>query len=152
ESCTGTTERERWHVAERAPLLSVRELKKTYAGTTGPVEAVGSIPFDVHPGELVRIVGPAACDKNTLLQRLSGLLAPTSGSVRLDGTEVTAPPEKVALVFQDYGRSLYPWLTVRDNGALPLKARGVPRRERIGVVERALEEVDLGQAMNKYPW
>ena len=134
------------------PLLSVRELKKTYPGASGPVEAVGSITFDVRPGELVCIVGPSGCGKTTLLKCLSGLLPPTAGSVVLDGSEVTAPPAKMAVVFQEYGRSLYPWLTVRDNVGLPLKARGVPRAERARVVEEALHEVGLGHALDTYPW
>ncbi|ADG73204.1 ABC transporter related protein [Cellulomonas flavigena DSM 20109] len=134
------------------PLLSVRELKKTYPGASGPVEAVGSITFDVRPGELVCIVGPSGCGKTTLLKCLSGLLPPTAGSVVLDGSEVTAPPAKMAVVFQEYGRSLYPWLTVRDNVGLPLKARGVPRGERARVVEEALQEVGLGHALDTYPW
>lgn len=139
-------------MAERTPLLSVRDLKKTYQGAAGPVEAVGSITFDVQPGELVCIVGPSGCGKTTLLKCLSGLLPPTAGSVTLDGAEVTAPPKKMALVFQEYGRSLYPWLTVRDNVALPLKARGVPKSERLALVERAIEEVGLGHALHTYPW
>ena len=137
---------------EPTPLLSVRDLKKTYQGASGPVEAIGNITFDVRPGELVCIVGPSGCGKTTLLKCLSGLLPPTSGSVTLDGSAVTAPPKKMALVFQEYGRSLYPWLTVRDNVGLPLKARGVPRAERRAVVERAVEEVGLGHALDTYPW
>ncbi|MCC2322173.1 ABC transporter ATP-binding protein [Cellulomonas xiejunii] len=137
---------------ENTPLLSVRDLKKTYQGASGPVEAIGSISFDVRPGELVCIVGPSGCGKTTLLKCLSGLLPPTAGSVTLDGAEVTAPPKKMAVVFQEYGRSLYPWLTVRDNVGLPLKARGVPRRERLAAVERALAEVGLGHALDTYPW
>lgn len=137
---------------ENTPLLSVRELKKTYQAATGPVEAIGNITFDVRPGELVCIVGPSGCGKTTLLKCLAGLLPPTSGAVELDGTAVTTPPKKMALVFQEYGRSLYPWLTVRDNVALPLKARGVPRAERLAVVERAVEEVGLAHALDTYPW
>ena len=139
-------------MAERSVLLSVQDLKKTYVSATGPVEAIGSITFDVRPGELVCIVGPSGCGKTTLLKCLSGLLAPTAGSVTLDGAAVTEPPRTMAVVFQEYGRSLYPWLTVRDNVALPLRARGMPRAERTTAVERALEEVGLSQVLHKYPW
>ena len=137
---------------ENTPLLSVRELKKTYQAATGPVVAIGSITFDVRPGELDCFVGPSGCGKTTLLKCLAGLLPATAGAVELDGAAVTSPPKKMALVFQEYGRSLYPWLTVRDNVALPLKARGVPRAERQAVVERAVEEVGLAHAIAKYPW
>ncbi len=139
-------------MAERSVLLSVQDLKKTYLSATGPVEAIGSITFDVRPGELVCIVGPSGCGKTTLLKCLSGLLAPTAGTVTLDGAAVTEPPRTMSVVFQEYGRSLYPWLTVRDNVALPLRARGMPRAERAAAVERALEEVGLAQVLHKYPW
>ncbi|NLE72898.1 MAG: ABC transporter ATP-binding protein [Actinomycetales bacterium] len=139
-------------MADRTPLLSVTELSKTYLSATGPVEAIRSISFDVYPGELVCIVGPSGCGKTTLLKCVSGLLPPTSGTVTLDGAEVTRPPATMAVVFQEYGQSLYPWLTVRDNVALPLRARGVPRAERAAVVERALEEVGLSHVLRTYPW
>ncbi|MDQ2624358.1 MAG: ABC transporter ATP-binding protein [Actinomycetota bacterium] len=139
-------------MAENSPLLSVKELKKTYASANGPVEAIGSITFDVHAGELVCIVGPSGCGKTTLLKCLSGLLPPTAGSVQLGGTEVTAPPKKMAVVFQEYGRSLFPWLTVADNVALPLKAQGMAKAHRAEAVDRAVEEVGLAHALHKYPW
>jgi NitT/TauT family transport system ATP-binding protein len=139
-------------VAETTPLLSVQGLKKTYQSATGPVEAIGSITFDVNPGEMVCIVGPSGCGKTTLLKCLSGLLEPTAGRVTLDGNDITQPPTTMAVVFQEYSQSLYPWLTVRDNVALPLRARGVPRSERQEVVEQALEEVGLAHALPKYPW
>lgn len=139
-------------MAEPAPLLSVRHLAKTYLSATGPVEAIGDVTFDVGPGELVCIVGPSGCGKTTLLKCIAGLLPPSAGGVELDGAEVTQPPRTMAVVFQEYSQSLYPWLTVRDNVGLPLRARGVPRGERQDVVGRALEEVGLAHAATKYPW
>jgi NitT/TauT family transport system ATP-binding protein len=140
--------------APSTTLLSVRDLGKTYSGSAGSdgVEAIRSISFDVRAGELVCIVGPSGCGKTTLLKCLSGLLAPTTGSVALGGEAVLAPPKKMAVVFQEYGRSLYPWLSVRDNVGLPLKSRGMPRGERDDVVRAALEEVGLGQALATFPW
>lgn len=132
--------------------LSVRDLGKTYPVGAGEVEAIRSISFEVRAGELLCVVGPSGCGKTTLLKCLSGLLSPTTGSVLLDGQAVLAPPEKMAVVFQEYGRSLYPWLSVRDNVGLPLKARGVPRDEREQAVRAALEEVGLGQALASFPW
>jgi NitT/TauT family transport system ATP-binding protein len=139
-------------VADARTLLRVSDLGKTYATAGRTVEAIRSISFDVAVGELVCIVGPSGCGKTTLLKCLSGLLAPSAGSVSLDGQPVTDPPEKMAVVFQEYGRSLYPWLTVEDNVALPLKARKVPRAERDELVRAALEEVGLGHATTTYPW
>ena len=139
-------------MADNTPLLSVQGLKKTYLSATGPVEAIGEITFDVNPGELVCIVGPSGCGKTTLLKCLSGLLPPTAGRVTLDGADITQPPTTMAVVFQEYSQSLYPWLTVRDNVGLPLRARGLPRAERQGAVEKALTEVGLANALHKYPW
>ena len=146
------TMHERPSETRSSALLCVRDLGKTYASGSGDVEAIRSISFDVQAGELVCIVGPSGCGKTTLLKCLSGLLAPTVGSVALDGQTVLAPPKKMAVVFQEYGRSLYPWLTVQDNVGLPLKAGGMPRGERDGVVRAALEEVGLGDARRAYPW
>ncbi|MCB2175353.1 MAG: ABC transporter ATP-binding protein [Actinomycetales bacterium] len=139
-------------MADARTLLRVTDLGKTYATAGRTVEAIRSISFDVAVGELVCIVGPSGCGKTTLLKCLSGLLAPSAGSVSLDGQPVTDPPEKMAVVFQEYGRSLYPWLTVEDNVALPLKARKVPRAERDELVRAALEEVGLAHATTTYPW
>jgi NitT/TauT family transport system ATP-binding protein len=138
-------------VADTA-LLSVRGLGKTYQSDSGPVEAIGSVSFDVGEGELVCIVGPSGCGKTTLLKCIAGLLPPSSGSVVLGGQAITAPPKRMAVVFQEYGRSLYPWLTVEDNVTLPLRARGTPRRERAATVRAAVEEVGLGHVMAKFPW
>ncbi|HKP07090.1 MAG TPA: ATP-binding cassette domain-containing protein, partial [Microbacterium sp.] len=90
-------------------LLNVEHLRKVYESSTGNVEAIGDIGFRMDAGELVCIVGPSGCGKTTLLKCIAGLLKPTSGVVELGGRRVTAPPPNMALVFQEYGRSLYPW-------------------------------------------
>lgn len=133
-------------------LLRVEHLKKNYDTAQGQVPAIGDLTFDVRRGELVCIVGPSGAGKTTLLKCIAGLLAPTSGRIELDGVAVTSPPKKMALVFQEYGRSLYPWLTVAGNVDLPLRNQGVPRDQRRSVVERTLESVGLGGAGRKYPW
>ncbi|UOQ57477.1 ABC transporter ATP-binding protein [Leucobacter allii] len=133
-------------------LLRVEHLRKVYESSTGSVEAIGDIDFTMRRGELVCIVGPSGCGKTTLLKCISGLLRPTSGSVTLDGRAVTDPPPNMALVFQEYGRSLYPWLTVRGNIELPLKNRRMPKAEIRSAVDDALVAVGLEHAGAKYPW
>lgn len=133
-------------------LLKVENLKKVYESSTGSVEAIGDISFEMRRGELVCIVGPSGCGKTTLLKCIAGLLAPTSGVIELDGKPVTGPPENMALVFQEYGRSLYPWLTVRGNVELPLKHKKLSKQERSRLVEDALLAVGLDHAGNSYPW
>jgi NitT/TauT family transport system ATP-binding protein len=137
--------------AEGGPdvTLSVSGLQKVYAGG---VEAVRDLTFDLHRGELVCLVGPSGCGKTTLLRCISGLLEPTAGSVTLDGAPVSGPPKGMAVVFQEYGRSLFAWMSVRANVELPLKTGGVPRAERRRLVDEALEAVGLTHAAGSYPW
>lgn len=133
-------------------LLQVERLKKTYESSTGVVEAIGDISFSMRRGELVCIVGPSGCGKTTLLKCIAGLLKPTDGRVELDGRTVAGPPPNMALVFQEYGRSLFPWLTVRGNVALPLKHKRLPRAERDRLVDDAIAAVGLEHAAGSYPW
>jgi len=133
-------------------LLSVRGVQKIYATPGGAVEAVRNLTFDLRRGEFACLVGPSGSGKTTLLKCISGLLAPTSGTVLLDGQVVDGPPRNMALVFQEYGRSLYPWLRVAENVDLPLRAAGVPKAERTERVEEALEAVGLAHVPRSYPW
>lgn len=132
--------------------LSVRGLKKVYQTDGGDVEAVRNLTFDLRAGELACLVGPSGSGKTTLLKCISGLMAPTEGEVLLDGKRVTGPPKKMAVVFQEYGRSLFPWMRVRDNVELPLKNQGVPKAERDRLVDDALEAVGLSHVPRSYPW
>ena len=104
-----------------APLLAIRGLAKQYAAG-GPF-VCRDLSFEIERGDFVAIVGPSGCGKSTLLRMIGGLLAPTSGQVLLNSAPVTAPPPEMALVFQDYTRSLFPWLTVAGNVGFPLKKR-----------------------------
>jgi NitT/TauT family transport system ATP-binding protein len=133
-------------------LLQVRSLRKVYDARGRVVEAIGDLSFTVGKGELVCVVGPSGAGKTTLLKCVAGLLPPTSGEVLLDGQRVTAPPPGMAVVFQEYGRSLFPWLTVRGNVELPLKEKGLPRDRRTTLVDEALRAVDLTEASSAYPW
>jgi NitT/TauT family transport system ATP-binding protein len=97
-------------------------------------------------------VGPSGCGKTTLLKCLSGLLAPSGGTVSLSGRRVEGPPEGMALVLQEYGRSLYPWMTVDQNIAFPLTRKGMGRAEITRIVDEAVASVGLADAKAKYPW
>ena len=98
------------------------------------------------------IVGPSGCGKTTLLKIIGGLLKPTSGAIELKGEAVTSPPAGMAVVFQEYGRSLYPWLTVRGNIELPLRHEKLSKPERNKRVDDALEAVGLEDSADKHPW
>ena len=133
-------------------LLSVRGLKKIYHTDGGDIEAVRNLTFDLGKNELTCLVGPSGSGKTTLLKCIAGLLEPTSGEVVLDGKKITEPPKKMAVVFQEYGRSLFPWLRVAENVELPLKTAGVPKAERQRLVADALENVGLAHVPKSYPW
>ncbi len=133
-------------------LLSVRGLKKVYETDGGDIEAVRDLTFDLGRNELTCLVGPSGSGKTTLLKCIAGLLEPTSGEVLLDGKRVTGPPKKMAVVFQEYGRSLFPWLRVADNVELPLRNAKVPRARRAELVATALESVGLSHVPRSYPW
>jgi NitT/TauT family transport system ATP-binding protein len=133
--------------------MSVTALSKSYRTERGaPKPVLGSITFDVQPGEFVAIVGPSGTGKTTLLRCLGGLLAPTSGEVRFDDVVVDGPPEKLALVFQDYSRSLMPWLTVEKNVMLPLRHKSMSKAERLRLATESLEAVGLHGVGESYPW
>ena len=120
-------------------------------GTPEEHRALDGITFSIDRGEFVAIVGPSGCGKTTLLRCLSGLMTPTSGSVTLDGVPVESVPEDLTLVFQDYRRSLYPWLRVDANVEFPLRYSGIDKRERAERVRQALDDVGLTGHGRKYP-
>jgi len=129
-------------------LLVVANLGKRF----GDHQVLGGIDVTVRDGEFMCIVGPSGAGKTTLLQCLSGLETPTSGSVTLRGRQVTEPPAEMAIVFQDYSRSLMPWMSVLDNVTLPLRSTTPDKKERTRKAMSALEEVGLKDHVQKYPW
>ena len=134
------------------PILDVRGLRKIYGSGDGAVEAIRDLTFTIAPGELTCIVGPSGAGKTTLLKCIAGLLDVTDGEIRLEGDLVTGPPKGMAIVFQEYGRSLFPWMTVWQNVELPLKEKKVPAAERRRLVTEALEAVGLADVHGAHPW
>ena len=133
-------------------VLDVRGLAKTYAGQNRSVEAIRDLTFSITRGQLVCIVGPSGAGKTTLLRCIAGLLDTTGGEIVLDGEKVTGPPRGMAIVFQEYGRSLFPWMTVQQNVERPLIERKVPKADRKRIVAEALEAVGLSDSTNAHPW
>ncbi|MEP7051877.1 MAG: ATP-binding cassette domain-containing protein [Pseudomonadota bacterium] len=117
----------------------------------GPV--LQDIDLDLARGSFVALVGPSGCGKSTLLRLISGLEAPSSGSiVRLAGTAAVAtaaPPVKLAFVFQD--AQLLPWRTVLDNVALPLELQGMSRHQARERARGPLAEVELSDVPERFP-
>ncbi|MET7332399.1 ABC transporter ATP-binding protein [Nonomuraea sp. NPDC005650] len=133
-------------------MLEISSLRKVYESPGRTVEAIRSITVGVGAGELVCVVGPSGCGKTTLLRCVAGLLPASGGEVRVDDVLVTGPPPRMAVVFQEYGRSLFPWMTVRENVELPLKEKKVPAGRRRELVADSLESVGLSDAADAHPW
>ena len=133
-------------------MLEIQSLRKTYGGHGRQVEAIGDITLTVDSGQFVCVVGPSGCGKTTLLRCVGGLLTPTSGEVRVSGQVVNGPPDGLAIVFQEYGRSLFPWLSVWDNVELPLRHKKLTRAQRAALVGEALQAVGLRDVRGAQPW
>jgi NitT/TauT family transport system ATP-binding protein len=136
----------------RGHALVVRDLGKSYGQGAGIKQVLRGIELRVEPGELVCIVGPSGAGKTTLLRCLAGLLPASSGSVMLGERVVTEPPAEIGLVFQDYSRSLLPWMHAIDNVAFPLHGKGIAKAERLRLAQEALDSVGLADAARRYPW
>lgn len=130
-------------------MLAVERFHHAYM----PEQLVAAnISFDVKAGEIVSIVGPSGCGKTTLLKALAGLIRPTGGTIRFQGKVVQGVPDRLAIVFQEYGRSLLPWTTVNGNIELPLRYQSIPSDERRRRVAESLHAVDLSGFGERYPW
>jgi NitT/TauT family transport system ATP-binding protein len=125
--------------ASGAPLISVRNLSKSFSGPGGrPLPVLDDINLDVAEGEFVALLGRSGSGKSTLLRCIAGLMTPTEGEVRFRGERLTGTNRETAMVFQTF--ALMPWLTVQQNVELGLEARGVAPEQR---TERALRAIDI---------
>jgi NitT/TauT family transport system ATP-binding protein len=133
-------------------MLEINEIKKTYGEGAKAVTAIEKISFQVKEGELVCVVGPSGCGKSTLVRCIAGLLRPSEGTLTLHGRPIIGPPPEMAVVFQEYSRSLMPWMTIYDNVALPLRHKKLTKIARSTLVENALRSVNLTHCMDRFPW
>jgi NitT/TauT family transport system ATP-binding protein len=135
----------RAHVA----LAGVQQIFQSTTG--GPsVHALGPLSLELTAGEFFSVVGPSGCGKSTLLEIIAGLIAPTAGTVTIDGKEVRGSvPDGVGVVFQE--DASFPWLSVCDNIAFGLKRIGLAADLATAHVERALELTGLRGFRHAYP-
>ena len=135
-------------------MVEIRDLVKTYEG--GRVRALDGVNLRVHEGEFVAIMGPSGSGKTTFLNMMGGLDEPTSGTVVVDGVDITKEENLdefrargVGFIFQLH--NLIPTLTARENVEIPMFELGIPNNERIEKAEELLKKVDMGHRLDFLP-
>jgi putative ABC transport system ATP-binding protein len=133
-------------------MVTVRDLTRTFGSGAASVRALRGASLDARPGELTALVGRSGSGKTTLLNIIGGLDRPTSGSVEIDGTEVTSlgrdelsrlRRETLAFIFQSY--ALIPILTAAENVAVPMRLTGTDPAQRDERAMLLLRMVGLGE-------
>jgi NitT/TauT family transport system ATP-binding protein len=117
--------------------------------SAAPVVALQSVNLSIGQDEFVTLLGPSGCGKSTLLFAIAGLISPTSGQVRINGSAVTGPGADRGVVFQDY--ALLPWRTVRQNIALGPKIKGIAPAERNAIADEFIALFGLTGFGDRYP-
>ncbi|MEJ5210650.1 MAG: ABC transporter ATP-binding protein [Burkholderiales bacterium] len=140
------------------PLVVIRALRKSYRRGAQVVPVLEDISFDIGQGEFLGLMGPSGSGKTTLLNLIAGIDKPDSGSIEVDGIDITRLDEEalaawrarhVGFIFQFY--NLMPVLTALENVELPLTLTGLSRRERRERAALALSMVGLADRMDHYP-
>ncbi|MEB7447973.1 ABC transporter ATP-binding protein [Arthrobacter koreensis] len=136
--------------------IRIEGLHKTYKTERGSVEALSNINLEIRRREFVSLIGRSGCGKTTLLRIMAGLVAPTAGQVEIggkslwhNGTVDSSVIKRLGVVFQD--ANLFPWYSIEENIALPLKLRGVKKRERLERAGELAELVGLDKFLRSYP-
>jgi len=138
-------------LALMAPRVRFDRVSLEYPTKAGPLRVVDNVSYDIGEGDFIAVIGPSGCGKTTMMNMLAGFVAPTSGSVLLDGRPVSDPGPDRGVIFQEYG--VFPWLSVRDNIAfgLRLKANRRPPAEIEAVTARYMRLMGLADFADAYP-
>jgi sn-glycerol 3-phosphate transport system ATP-binding protein len=134
--------------AVQNPFVTVEGITKTWNGQLG----VRNISLEIPRGAFVALLGPSGCGKSTTLRLIAGLETPDSGTIRIDGRDVTAAPASargLSMVFQSY--ALFPHLDVAENVLFGLKVRRVPKAEQRAKLRQALEMTGLAGLERRKP-
>ncbi|WP_421730240.1 ABC transporter ATP-binding protein [Brevundimonas sp.] len=140
------------HAQSPEVLVRVEAVSKVFSAAGQSNTAVADVSLDIQTGQFVSLVGRSGSGKSTLLRLIAGLLTPSSGALSVEGAPVTRPPASARYVFQDYGESLFPWLSAHDNVAFGARSAGDGRAEARDAATRYLEMVGLSDAAGRYPW
>ena len=134
--------------SDAKPALEVRGVSKYY----GDSAAVDDVSFALEQGTFLTMLGPSGSGKTTTLSMIAGFTQPDSGTITVDGRDITEiPPHRrgIGVVFQNY--ALFPHLTVEQNVAFPLEMEGLRRRDALAKAREALDMVELGARAKHYP-
>ncbi|HET7152407.1 MAG TPA: nitrate/sulfonate/bicarbonate ABC transporter ATP-binding protein [Candidatus Kapabacteria bacterium] len=135
---------------ENVPIVEVRDITKSFTLPSGKeLTILEKITLDIREGEILAVLGPSGCGKSTIMRIITGLLLPTSGTVRIYGEPLTGINKSTAIVFQNF--ALYPWLSVYDNIAIGLQSLNVPPAEIKERVTKAIDTVGLEGFEEAYP-
>jgi putative ABC transport system ATP-binding protein len=139
-------------------MIEVKDLRKSYQLGTQELEVLKGINFTIKKGEYVAIMGPSGSGKSTLMNIIGCLDTPTSGSYKLNGTEVVnmsdddlsrARNKEIGFVFQSF--NLLPRNTALENVMLPLQYAGLEKEERLAKAQNALKQVNLEDRVGHKP-
>ncbi|TQJ31499.1 ABC transporter ATP-binding protein [Microbacterium sp. SLBN-146] len=129
--------------------IVINRVSKVFATARKRTVALNETTLEISTNETVCIVGPSGCGKTTLLNLIAGFIAPTSGTITVDGRSVKGPGSDRAVVFQS--DAVFPWLTVADNVSYGMRMQGVPAAERRSRTDHYLELVGLADFRKAYP-
>jgi putative spermidine/putrescine transport system ATP-binding protein len=132
-----------------APFLTISSITKSFKDN----QVVKGVDLDFDKGEFVSLLGPSGCGKTTILRMIAGFEQPTTGSIIVDGKDITALPpnrRRIGMVFQAY--ALFPNMNVTDNIGFGLKIAGMPRPQREARVAEMLELIGLPGFGKRFPF
>jgi NitT/TauT family transport system ATP-binding protein len=134
----------------RYPLLSVESVRLGYGADAEADPAVEDVSFEVWAGEKVMLLGPSGCGKSTLIKAIGGFIQPQDGAISFAGREDLRPGPDRAVVFQASDQ-LFPWRTVMDNVAFPLRLMGRSKEEAEETAGWYLEMTGLEHEVGRFP-
>jgi NitT/TauT family transport system ATP-binding protein len=114
------------------------------------VTATYRVGFDIYAGDRLVLLGPSGCGKSTLLKAIAGFHKPVAGSIKLKGRPVIGPGPDRMMVFQEFDQ-LFPWKTVLDNVAFPMRENGVGKAEAVARARDAIAKVNLTKFTDVFP-
>lgn len=138
-------------------MINIQNLSKSFHSSSGAVDALKNINLNIKKGEIYGIIGLSGAGKSTLIRTINRLEEPTSGSISINGVELTKlsqkalreQRQKIGMIFQHF--NLLSSRTVRGNIAFPLEVAGKNKQEHNGIIEHLLDRVELSDKLNAYP-